>query len=63
MKKQAIQQLKALSAEQLRKELISNREKLRAMKFDLYNGKVKNVSLIREIKKTIARIMTFSRAS
>ena len=38
--------------------LVDSRERLRSLKFDLASGKVKNVREIRELKKTIARILT-----
>ncbi len=58
MKKNAFQELKGKSAEELRKDLISGRERLRGLKFDLAAGKVKNVREIRRMKKTIAKILT-----
>ncbi|MBI5147816.1 MAG: 50S ribosomal protein L29 [Parcubacteria group bacterium] len=58
MKKNAFQELKNKSAEELRRNLISGRERLRGLKFDLAAGKVKNVGEIRETKKTIAKILT-----
>jgi len=35
-----------------------NREKLRALRFDLASGKVKNVREVRKVKKNIARMFT-----
>ena len=53
-----IQELRQKSEAELKKLLPDNREKLRQLKFDLASGKVKNVRVIREIKKDIARILT-----
>jgi ribosomal protein L29 len=58
MKKKEIQQLKTKSFPELRKELADYREKLRKLKFDLAQGKVKNIKEIQELKKAIARILT-----
>jgi large subunit ribosomal protein L29 len=43
---------------ELKKMLQDEREKLRALRFDLAGGKVKNVREIRHLKKEIARILT-----
>jgi large subunit ribosomal protein L29 len=45
-------------AEDLQKELIKQREKLRKLRFKLVTGEVKNTSEIRQIKRDIARILT-----
>lgn len=58
MKKFDIQQLKNKAEAELQKDLKENREKLRGLKFDLAQGKVKNIREIRDIKKVIARVMT-----
>ena len=58
MKKNAFQELKSKSAEELRKDLTAGRERLRGLRFDLAAGKVKNVREIRGTKKTIAKILT-----
>ncbi|KKQ23327.1 MAG: 50S ribosomal protein L29 [Candidatus Wolfebacteria bacterium GW2011_GWC1_37_10] len=60
MKKQEFQQLKSKPLPEIQKDLTDYKEKLRQLKFDLSLGKVKNISEIRKIKKTIARIMTIS---
>ncbi len=44
---------------ELEKFVKDSREKLRTMKFDLAAGKVKNVKDLRELKKDIARALTF----
>ena len=51
-------ELKQKSKKELERLLLSDREKLRQLKFDLSAGKVKNVREIRKIKKDIARILT-----
>lgn len=58
MKKKNLQELKNKIASELQKDLAGNREKLRALKFDLAAGKVKNIKEIQAVKKTIAQILT-----
>jgi ribosomal protein L29 len=58
MKKKNLQELKNKVAAELQKDLVGNREKLRALKFDLAAGKVKNIKEIQAVKKTIAQILT-----
>ncbi len=53
-----IGELRQKSKGELQKLLRENRERLRALNFDLSSGKVKNVREIRKIKKDIARILT-----
>ena len=62
MKKNEIKELRSKSTLELQEALLKDRENLRVLKFDLYNGKVKNVRAKREIKKTIARILTFMKS-
>jgi len=50
-----------MSRKELELALAEKREKLRALRFNLAAGKVKNVREIREIKKDIARILTLLR--
>ena len=59
MKIKEIQQLKKKPLPELEKELREKREKLWQLKNDLATGKVKNIREIREIKKIIARVLTF----
>ena len=59
MKKREIQELKNMSAAELAKRLREGRERLRALQFDLAAGKVKNVGVLRELRKDIARYATF----
>jgi len=51
-------ELRQKSKQELQQLLKENREKVRQFRFDLISGKVKNIRLIRSIKKDIARIMT-----
>lgn len=59
MKKTEIKKLKGLSNADLMKDLVESREALRKMQFELAQGKIKNVQLMREAKKRIARVSTF----
>ncbi|HZX01143.1 MAG TPA: 50S ribosomal protein L29 [Candidatus Paceibacterota bacterium] len=59
MKRKEIENLKTKSSAELQKQLKENEELLSSSKFDLASGKVKNIFLIKETKKTIARIKTF----
>ncbi len=43
---------------EIQKNLLDYREKLRKLKFDLSQGKVKNISEIKETKKAIAKMLT-----
>jgi len=51
-------ELKIKSEGELKKWLFSDREKLRALRFDLAAGKVKNIKEIRNKRKDIAKILT-----
>ena len=53
-----IQELRGKSKDELNALLLDKRESLRVLKFDLASGKVKNIRLIRELRKDIARILT-----
>jgi ribosomal protein L29 len=59
MKKKDIQDLKVKSEAELNRLIKDDREKLRALRFDLAAGKVKNVKALHEAKKAIARAKTF----
>jgi large subunit ribosomal protein L29 len=59
MKKKDIQELKNRSVVDLTALEHESKEKLRALRFDLAAGKVKNVAELHEVKKKIARIKTF----
>ncbi len=58
MKKRELQELKMKSAAELEKMLKDGKEKLRALKFDLFAGKVKNINELKRVKKDIARVLT-----
>ena len=53
-----IKELKSKSDNELQKILAESREKLRELRFKLSSGQVKNVREIREVRKTIAQILT-----
>lgn len=53
-----IAEMRKKSGLELEKLLGESRRKLRALRFDLVSGKVKNIREIRKIKKNIARILT-----
>lgn len=59
MKKKEIEQLKSKAAPELEKNLAELRDKLWTLRTDLAAGKVKNVKEIKNLKQTIARILTF----
>ena len=59
MKRKEIENLKIKSSAELKKQLKESEELLSSSRFDLASGKVKNIFLIKETKKTIARIKTF----
>ncbi len=58
MKDKEFQQIKIKPIEALNKELVDYREKLRKFKFDLSQGKVKDIKEIKKTKKAVARILT-----
>ncbi len=58
MKNKEIKQIKDKPVQELQKNLVEYRETLRKLKFDLSQGKVKNIKQIKETKKMIARILT-----
>ena len=53
-----ISEIRQKSKKELESMLLTQREHLRNLRFDLASGKVKNVRAIRELKKEIARILT-----
>ncbi len=63
MKKKEFQQFKNKPLPEIQKNLLDYREKLRKLKFDLSQGKVKNISEIKETKKVIARILTLTKTN
>lgn len=56
--KKYIEPLARKTEEELLRELNESRIKLNGYRFDLAQGKIKNVQEIRSVKKTIARILT-----
>jgi len=58
MKKKNFQEIKNKPVAELQKEVVGYRERFRVLKFDLAAGKVKNIREIKEVKKTIAQILT-----
>ncbi len=50
--------LRQKSNEELNQLLSESQKKLRELRFNLASGKVKNVRLVRVLKKDIARILT-----
>lgn len=61
MKRDDIQKLKGKTRAELEKDLAESRERLGVLTFDLASGKVKTTSEIRDLKKRIARILSFLR--
>jgi ribosomal protein L29 len=59
MKKNEIKKLSDKTIADLRKALTEAREELRALRFDLAAGKVKNIQKAKEVRKKIARVLTF----
>lgn len=59
MKKKDIQELKNKSEAELERLVKEGSERLRALRFDLAAGKVKNVAELHETRKKIARAKTF----
>ena len=59
MKKKEIQELKNKSLGELERIVLESGEKLRALRFDLAAGKVKNVNELRQTRRQIARAKTF----
>ncbi|MEX2033276.1 MAG: 50S ribosomal protein L29 [Candidatus Colwellbacteria bacterium] len=59
MKRDDIQKLKGKNTAELEKDLVDSRERLGVLLFDLASGKVKNNSEIRDLKKKIARTLSF----
>lgn len=53
-----IAQLRGKSKKELEHMVADHRRMLRSRRFDLAAGKVKNVKEIRELRKTIAQILT-----
>lgn len=63
MKIKEIRELKNKGVGELESLLVEKRKKLHELNLDLAAGKVKNIGELREVKKYIARIMTFLKQS
>jgi len=61
MKKKEIQEMKLRPVGQLAALVVEEQAKLRALRFALAAGKVKDVRVIHEAKKKVARMKTFIR--
>jgi ribosomal protein L29 len=59
MKKKDIQDLKVKSEAELARLVAETNDKIRALRFDLAAGKVKNVNELRQARKKVARMKTF----
>ncbi len=59
MKLKEIQELKNKGVGELESLLVEKKKKLHELNLDLAAGKVKNIGELREVKKFIARVMTF----
>ena len=59
MKKKDFQELKNKADGELTRLIKDGNEELRALRFDLAAGKVKDISKIRSLRKNIARMNTF----
>jgi len=59
MKRTEVQKLKGKNATELAADIEKTRKELEQMRFDMASGKVKNVQMIREAKKKVARMLTF----
>jgi large subunit ribosomal protein L29 len=59
MKKRAFNEFKEKPMVEIEKEIATLRERLRGLKFDLAAGKVKNAKEVREVKRSIAQLLTF----
>lgn len=53
-----IRELRQKSEKELQETLISSRDKLRELRFNLAGGKVKNIKEVHQIKKDIARTLS-----
>lgn len=62
MKRKELQTHKAKSVAELEKEIREARARLRALREDLVQGKVKNIREIRAVRRTIAQLLTIERS-
>jgi large subunit ribosomal protein L29 len=56
-----LKELRAASINELKKLVAQQREKLRATRFSVSAKQLKNIKSVREIKKSIARILTIKK--
>jgi ribosomal protein L29 len=59
MKSKEIQELKIKSVAELARLVTESNDRIRALRFDLAAGKVKNVNELRQARKKVARMKTF----
>lgn len=52
------QELRTKTEQELLGELAEQREALRRLRFEFASGRVKNIRMMREARRTIARILT-----
>ncbi len=53
-----IRELRRKTNKELQEFLVSSRDKLRELRFNLAGGKVKNIREVRQTKRAIARVLT-----
>lgn len=58
MKKKELENLKNKTMIEIEKELRERQERLLGLKMDLALGKVKNIHEIKELKKSVAQLLT-----
>ncbi len=59
MKRKDIEELKSKPEAELRKFVADGKERLRVLRFDLAEGKVKNIAELHSLRKAVARALTF----
>ena len=58
IKKDELKKLRERPVEDIQKEILDSRDKLRVLRFDLASGKTKNSSLVRAMRKRISVLET-----
>jgi len=53
-----IKELRSKNAGELSRDLSEKREALRRFRFELASGRIKNIRMIRETRRSIAKILT-----
>ncbi|HXF43896.1 MAG TPA: 50S ribosomal protein L29 [Candidatus Paceibacterota bacterium] len=61
MKRKELQNFRAKTTPEVDKEIRHYEERLNALKMDLALGKVKNIREIRQIRKSLAQLLTIKR--